>query len=187
MRLSMWGSTSLLTVKLCSKCMTDPVPVEQRIHYKLLLQVYRALTVWPQATLLSCCRNTCHAGSYARPRGIFWLYHHPARRGATSFHRAAPQLWNSLRASVRRSPSLPAFKTYLKTPLYLTADWWLLTLLLLFLFLLCTAPRAHREMALLEKLCIIIIVIIIIIIILRILIKYIVSLREIVIESRYWI
>ena len=96
-------------------------------------------------------------GATLGPRGVFWLCHHHARRGATEAStRPRPQLWNSLPASVRRSPSLPAFNNYLKTHLYLTADWWLLTLLLLFLFLFCTAPRAHRGMALLEKLCIII-------------------------------
>ena len=84
-------------------------------------------TVWPQPTLLSCCRNTPRAGSYARPRGVFRLYHHHAQRGATgSSAGPPPQLWNSLPASIRQSPSLPAFKNHLKTHLYLTADRWLL-------------------------------------------------------------
>ena len=100
------------------------LPVEQRIHYKLLLQVYRALNGLAPAYIAELlqehvpCRELRSAS-----RNLLVVPPSRTTWGDRSFRGAAPQLWNSLPAGVRRSPSLPAFKNHLKTHLYFNANW----------------------------------------------------------------
>ena len=86
------------------------LPVEQRIHYKLLLQVYRALNGLAPAYIAELlqehvpCRELRSAS-----RNLLVVPPSRTTWGDRSFRGAAPQLWNSLPAGVRRSPSLPRF------------------------------------------------------------------------------
>ncbi len=100
------------------------LPVEQRVRYKLLLQVYRALNGLAPAYITDLLQEhiPCRALRSAS-RSLLVIPSSRTTWGDRSFRRAAPHLWNSLPANVQQAPSLPAFKDGLKTHLYLTAHW----------------------------------------------------------------
>ena len=104
--------------------------------------------LWSSISTTSCfCRSTAPCTVWPQPIYIAELLqeHVPCRElrsasrsllvvppsrttwGDRSFSRAAPQLWNSLPASVQQSPSLPAFKNHLKPTFTLlqTGDFYL--------------------------------------------------------------
>ena len=96
------------------------LPVSQRITFKVLLIVFKALhgmapayisdlltPYAPSRTLRSSQSNLLSTPSF---RTKFY--------GSRAFSVAAPSLWNALPASLRAAPSLACFKTGLKTHLF---------------------------------------------------------------------
>ena len=98
------------------------LPVEQRIQYKLLILVYKALNgLAPEyiSDLLQeyvPTRALRSAGAHLllEPKTI-------TRCGARAFSKAAPVLWNTLSSTIITAPSLASFKLGLKTYLFKAA------------------------------------------------------------------
>ena len=104
------------------------LPIRQRVEYKLLLHVYRALSGQGP----SCMSDLVHQYIPARSlRSAAELQLAVPRTHSTfgdrAFSSAAPRLGNSLPIGVRRSSSLQIFKRRLKTYLfgYAFGDFWL--------------------------------------------------------------
>ena len=99
------------------------LPIESRIHYKLLLYTYKALhelapsyiiDLLPQHVRSKPLRSQV-ATQLMIPRTNTVTY------GDRDFSHAAPVLWNSLPAPLRNTHELIAFKKALKTHLFLQA------------------------------------------------------------------
>ena len=98
---------------LTNTCLIFWLPVRARIHFKILLLVFKAihgLTVKPKS-------------SYDLRSNSSLLLEPPKEKmlstlGARSFYAAAPCLWNSLPAELRDIQSLCSFKQKLKTHLF---------------------------------------------------------------------
>ena len=95
------------------------LPVTQRIKYKLLLYVYRALNGMAPAYLAELIRPYV-AGRRLRSSDTYLLCVPHTRHswGDRAFSKAAPVLWNSLPIRIKSAPSLTLFKSSLKTFLY---------------------------------------------------------------------
>lgn len=98
------------------------LPVQQRIHFKVLVQVYRALHDLAPGYLVELLEP------YRPPRALrsadSQLLCVPRSRtvyGDRAFSKAGPVLWNALPLDCRMAPSLPTFKSRLKTYLFRTA------------------------------------------------------------------
>ena len=96
------------------------LPIEQRIHYKILLLTFKAMhrsapeyisdllvRYTPTRSLRSSSKNLLEEPCYKLES-----------YGARSFQCAAPRLWNELPQSLRDTNSLPTFKRMLKTVLF---------------------------------------------------------------------
>ncbi len=93
------------------------LPVKQRIIYKVLLQVYRALNNSAPGYISALLqRNTSALRSTSQ--GLLVVPRTYTAWGDRSFHTAAPRLWNALPAGLRQSESLASFKAALKTHLF---------------------------------------------------------------------
>ena len=97
------------------------LPVEQRIQYKLLIQVYKALNglapeyiSYLQAYVPT--RTLRSAGAHLLPEP-----NTTTRWGARAFSKAAPVLRNTLPSTLKTAPSLANFKSGLKTYLFKAA------------------------------------------------------------------
>ena len=98
------------------------LPVEQRIQYKLLIQVYKALnglapeyiTDLLQAYVPTRTLRSAGAHLLLEPKTT-------TRWGARAFRKAAPVLWNTLPTTIRTAASLASFKIGLKTYLFKAA------------------------------------------------------------------
>ncbi|KAI2668349.1 Unconventional myosin-VIIb [Labeo rohita] len=93
------------------------LPVSQRIHFKILLFVYKSLHNLAPAYL----SELLHLYSPSRTlrscdQALLVVPHvRLKRRGARAFAVAGPQLWNILPLEIRMAPSLSSFKSLLKT------------------------------------------------------------------------
>ena len=98
------------------------LPVEQRIQYKLLIQVYKALnglapeyiTELLQAYVPTRTLRSAGAHLLLEPKTT-------TRWGARAFSKAAPVLWNTLPTTLRTAASLASFNIGLKTYLFKAA------------------------------------------------------------------
>ena len=93
------------------------LPVQQRINFKLALLKWKALRLQQPSYLAELLNQRSTNGEHnLRDRGIMLVAPPTSTQlGDKAFSCAAPRLWNSLPASVRSSPSLPSFKSNLKT------------------------------------------------------------------------
>ncbi len=96
------------------------LPVQFRIHYKILLFVFKSLhnqapgylsellhQYIPLRSLRSCDQN------------LLLIPHSRLKRGGDrAFSVIGPRLWNDLPVEIRMAPSLPIFKSLLKTHLF---------------------------------------------------------------------
>lgn len=99
------------------------LPVHQRIHFKILLMVFKALNgqapsyisdlLHPHSATRSL--RSCNKGLLHIPRSRL------KQKGDRAFAVAAPRLWNQLPPHIRDAPSISAFKSRLKTHLYTLA------------------------------------------------------------------
>ena len=98
------------------------LPVEQRIQYKPLIQVYKALnglapeyiTDLLQAYVPTRTLRSAGAHLLLEPKTA-------TRWGARAFSKAAPSLWNTLPTTIKTTASLASFKIGLKTYLFKAA------------------------------------------------------------------
>ena len=97
------------------------LPVKERIDFKVLLLTFKALNNMAPAYLKGMLRfqtsdryklRSEKSGALIVPRTKF------TSRGDRAFCTAAPKLWNKLPVEIRRSQSVHAFKTRLKTHLF---------------------------------------------------------------------
>lgn len=97
------------------------LPVAYRVHFKLLLLIYKALNnqgplyikeyLQPHSVQGHQLRS-CDQGLLKVPRTNFKTY------GDRAFARSGPFLWNELPLEIRNSPSVTIFKSKLKTHLF---------------------------------------------------------------------
>jgi exonuclease III len=96
--------------------------IEERIKYKTLLYVFKSLNglcpqyisdclVVKRPRLGSVTTRSCHGLDLLIPRTT-------RRTGDMAYSVAAPQLWNKLPITIRRSSSADSFKSYVKTYLF---------------------------------------------------------------------
>ncbi len=98
------------------------LPVKQRIEYKILLQVYRVVNNSAPAYLTELLQRHAPSRSLrSENKGLLVVPKTRTSWGDRSFRKAAPKLWNALPARIRQSDSINAFKTALKTHLFVTA------------------------------------------------------------------
>nr|XP_061839065.1 uncharacterized protein LOC133621161 isoform X1 [Nerophis lumbriciformis]XP_061839075.1 uncharacterized protein LOC133621161 isoform X1 [Nerophis lumbriciformis] len=96
------------------------LPVRYRIHFKLLLFVFKCLNNLAPTYLSDLLQPYCPTRSL-RSADQLLLTVPDTRlklRGDRAFAVAAPKLWNDLPLSVRQASSLPVFKSLLKTYFY---------------------------------------------------------------------
>ena len=112
------------------------LPVEQRIQYKLLIQVYKALNGLAPEYIADLLQEYVPTRSL-RSAGAHLLIEPKTttRWGARAFSKAAPVLWNTLPSTIKAAASLACFKIGLKTYLYNACQ--LLTFIYLFKCILC--------------------------------------------------
>ena len=93
------------------------LPVQQRKNFKLALLTWKALHLQQPSYVAELLNQRSTNGEHnLRDRGIMLVVPPTSTQlGDRAFSCAAPRLWNSLPASVRSSPSLPSFKSNLKT------------------------------------------------------------------------
>ena len=98
------------------------LPDEQRIQYKLLIQVYKALNGLAPEYIADLLREYVPPRAL-RPAGANLLLEPKTktRWGARAFSKAAPVLWNTLPSTIKTAPSLASFKLGLKTYLFKAA------------------------------------------------------------------
>lgn len=98
------------------------LPVRLRIHFKILLLTYRVIHGTAPVYLCDLLKPLNHSRSLRSTDKELLLI--PRTRlknyGERSFSVIAPRLWNDLPISLRRSPSINAFKSGLKTVLFKT-------------------------------------------------------------------
>ena len=96
------------------------LPISQRLNFKILLYVYKALhglapeylTGMLQPYVTARALRSTHQGLLLEPRVRRQHY------GGRAFAAAAPRLWNSLPTSVRAAETLDIFKSRLKAYLF---------------------------------------------------------------------
>ena len=98
------------------------LPVEQRIQYKLLIQVYKALNGLAPEYIADLLHEYVPTRAL-RSAGANLLLEPKTntRWGARAFSKAAPVLWNTLPSTIKTAPSLASFKLGLKTYLFKAA------------------------------------------------------------------
>ena len=100
------------------------LPIKHRIEFKILLTTYKSLHNLAPSYLSALL--VPHAPSRALRSSDAGLLVVPKKVrlktwGDRAFSVAAPSLWNALPKPIRDAPTLPAFKTALKTHLFRTA------------------------------------------------------------------
>ena len=94
----------------------------QRVDYKLCLLAYKALNGMAPGYLTELCRRTAddpvHARTRGAERGDLRVPSTRTNLGDRAFAVAGPKAWNRLPEEIRTLNSLPAFKTKLKTFLF---------------------------------------------------------------------
>ena len=92
------------------------LPVEQRIQYKLLIQVYKALNGLAPEYIADLLHEYVPTRAL-RSAGANLLLEPKTntRWGARAFSKAAPVLWNTLPSTIKTAPSLASFKLGLNT------------------------------------------------------------------------
>jgi hypothetical protein len=92
----------------------------QRISYKLCLTVYKALNHSSPAYICELVKPAARLNRCLRSDDANWVMHPVPKRkfGEKGFSVAGPSAWNGLPAHIRKSDSLMAFKSQLKTYLY---------------------------------------------------------------------
>ena len=96
------------------------LPIQQRIKYKLLLYVFKALHGLGPAYMSDLVvpyrpsRTLRSAGKCNLTEPRFNLSNY----GGRAFSSAAPRLWNKLPSDIKSADSLPSFKSHLKTHLF---------------------------------------------------------------------
>ena len=96
------------------------LPIQARIHYKILLQTYKALRNKAPAYITALINphkpsrslRSENANLLTVPRTITKTY------GDRRFGAAAPKLWNNLPSPIRSATTVHRFKTLLKTHLF---------------------------------------------------------------------
>ena len=118
------------------------LPINQRIIYKVLLLVHKAINTTGPTYLKDLL--TPHFTSRTHRSGNSNLLAVPrpklTKMGDCAFSSLGPQFWNKLPEIIRALDSFAVFKSHLKTHLYLCIhpkSW------LLFLFLFCVVFRMH--------------------------------------------
>ena len=99
------------------------LPVQFRIHFKILLFVFKALN-GPAPSYISDLVKLHSPIRSLRSADKLLLYtprSRCVRTGDRAFTVAGPKLWNQLPISIRQAPSLSVFKSRLKTHLYVLA------------------------------------------------------------------
>ena len=99
------------------------LPVRQRIEYKLLIFVFKSLH-GSAPSYLSELLHDYKPGRTGLRSANRHLLHEPRSNnsfGDRSFAICAPRLWNQLPIHIKNSHTLSAFKTALKTHLFITA------------------------------------------------------------------
>ena len=99
------------------------LPVKQRIHFKTLLITYKALHNLAPPYLSDLLKAYTPSRSLRSSEAGLLETHKTNRKtwGDRAFSVAAPVLWNDLPKHIRDAPSLPTFKTALKTHLFTIA------------------------------------------------------------------
>ena len=98
------------------------LPVEQRIQYKLLIQVYKALNGLAPEYIADLLQEYVPTRALRSAGAHLLLEPKTATRwGARAFSKAAPVLWNTLPSSIKTAASLASFKMGLKTYLFKVA------------------------------------------------------------------
>jgi hypothetical protein len=90
--------------------------IEERSVFKLLMTVYKCLHCEGAPTLL--CNLLIPATTSRNSSHMLQITFNKTSLGRRAFSYTAPRLWNSLPSSIRSSPSLPVFKSKLKTFLF---------------------------------------------------------------------
>jgi hypothetical protein len=96
------------------------LPVQQRIHFKVLVLTYKCLHGMAPQYLEDLLQEHCpcrslRSGDQMR---LFEPRTRTAMYGDRAFSRAAPALWNKLPLELRQCPTLDCFKQRLKTQLF---------------------------------------------------------------------
>ena len=98
------------------------LPVEQRIQYKLLIQVYKALNGLVPEYIADLLQEYVPTRTLRSAGAHLLLEPKTATRwGARAFSKAAPVLWNALPSTIRTAHSLASFKLGRKTYLFKAA------------------------------------------------------------------
>ena len=98
------------------------LPVEQRIQYKLLIQVYKALNVLAPEYISDLLQEYVPSRSLRSAGANLQLEPKTTTRwGARAFSKAAPVLRNTLPSTIKPAASLASFKMGLKTYLFKAA------------------------------------------------------------------
>ena len=103
------------------------LPVEQRIHFKILLLTYKAFHgIAPSylSELISVYtppRTGLRTGNVRPENQLQVVSARTKTYGERAFAVAAPLLWNALPDHIRKSPSVAQFKSDLKTHLFTVA------------------------------------------------------------------
>ena len=94
----------------------------QRIQYKLLIQVYKALNGLAPEYIADLLQEYVPTRALTSAGAHLLLEPNTATRwGARAFSTAAPVLWNTLSSSIKTAASLASFKMELKTYLFKVA------------------------------------------------------------------
>ena len=105
-------------------CQLHWLPIQQRIHVKILLITYKALHNLAPSYLTDLLQRHSPTRRLRSADHNLLTPISKSKRctlGDRAFAIAAPTLWNSLPLIIRNSDSLPSFKTQLKTHLFKTA------------------------------------------------------------------
>ena len=103
------------------------LPVRQRIVFKILLIVFKALNGQAPSYILELLTLKSNSHSHnLRSSNDTLLLKMPTCKtkvtlGDRAFSCAAPKIWNNLPLSIRKSQSVTSFKTKLKTHLFVQA------------------------------------------------------------------
>lgn len=97
------------------------LPIEQRIKFKVLLNVFKGVHGLAPVYLTEYLAPYSPGRQNLRSGDDTLLLHIPRTNrsyGDKSFHAAAPRLWNALPATIRNCPSVMLFRKCLKTYLF---------------------------------------------------------------------
>jgi hypothetical protein len=116
-----WSSWILLYAHLITLAQLHWLPISQRIIYKIVLITYKSLNGSAPHYINNMLKPYTPSAVNLRSssKGLLTI---PSVKlvnyGERSFSYAAPKLWNALPEYIRKSETLPIFKTRLKTHLF---------------------------------------------------------------------